>query len=207
MKFNLYFFILAGMLFMLYKGMVLSLKAPRKLKIAGVVVCILGFLRYSALIFLYVAGNIEFLYLLKPAVFLQYIYIPVIGVCTFNIYMKRSKLSYVFSVLSLSSVLYFVLMIKLGICIKYLQGSGYVMSFQWIYFPYITYLVFNTIILIGTFMLFRKNIILIRLSAFVSILEIIMAYFGVNILPYLILGDLIWLFTFVYSLNKVKKQT
>lgn len=191
---------------MLYKGLVLSLKAPRKLRIAGVVVCVLGLFRYGALIFLFMAGNIEFLYLLKPAVFLQYIYIPVICVCIFNIYMKKSKLSYIFSVLSFSIAFYFIIIIKLGTYIKYLQGSGYVMNFQFSYFPYITYFAFNIIVLSITFMLLKGNKILIRVAPLLSIIEVAGAYLGIHIFPYLIIGEIIWLFAFIYSLNKVKKQ-
>ena len=71
---SIYFLLLLIMVLLLYQGIISSLVyAPRKIKIISVMALILMIFRYIALIILFIIKNQNYLYLLKPVVYTNFI--------------------------------------------------------------------------------------------------------------------------------------
>lgn len=206
MKLNSYIIIVTIIYLLVFKTLKLSLKAPRKIKFVGITVSILAIIRYSVLLLLYMAGNIASLYILKPFVFLQILFVPMMVYCTINIVLKKSRFNHMYSALILLIILYFILIMKAPVSIEYIQGKGYVMEFCYGYIINWLFFAFNTFIFLLTLILIKTNVFLIRIAAFVSMVELIMIIFGMPFYIFPVLGELFWLIGFLWNLNKLKKQ-
>lgn len=74
------------------------------------------------------------------------------------------------------------------------------------------YLILNTTFFFGAIILLchrmitnKFGILLVLVSSFVVMLEVVLKNLGISIFPILLLGDILWIITSVYSLNKLHK--
>jgi len=213
MEFNFYictvFFVFAMLVWAGY----LSLRVPHKIKIISIIICILVFLRYVALFIFCTVNNIIYLYLLKPLFFMQFIYIPLITFIAMYIFLKKIKFkfSYVFIALAVLLLLYSIIIIKLPVKLDYIQSAGYTMNFLCSGFINWACLFFNTVVFFMVLHLFQgKNIdkyciVFVLISTIFSIIEVCMLICNSPLMVQPVLGEALWLLTFIYALNKVKK--
>ncbi len=116
-----------------------------------------------------------------------------------------------FIVAGVLALLYSFIMYK---CTCLIQSSdcGYTMMFVEDVYIYWIYIAINTIILFFTIgFMSKKNInkigmSLIIIASTMSIIEYIMWNMGIPILWENTIGDMLWIITLVYALNKVKKK-
>lgn len=190
----------------------LSLRAPSKIKIISIILGIMVFLRYFTLVVFYLKDNIIYLYLFKPLFFMQYIYIPLIAFITIYIFMKKVKInfSYIFIVLAVLLVVYLMLIIKVPVTLEYIENFGYTMNFKdselmnWIYLG-INTLVLLAVLFFRGWQINRGCLITILITSVVSIVEIILFMCNMTLEMQPIIGEICWLLTYIYALNKVKK--
>jgi hypothetical protein len=212
-----YFLYLALLLFMfllVYYGVSCSLKfAPLKIRFLSLSALIALSLRYIALLVFLVTGNIKNIYLLKPLMFLNLLCLPVLALIAIYIYARNDKIKFNYCIIcsNLLLVIYIASIIKLPISIEIYGSLGYIMSFNKQLLGYGTYLIFNTIVFFNAIMFLGNKTSdklgkwLILTAALVTIIEVIMRISGMIILPALLFGDVIWIITADYTLNKLKK--
>lgn len=207
MRLYVYVLMLLLMFMTTAKVAVLSIRAPRKIRAAGIIVCALALLRYTALTILLTADNIIFLYVLKPFVYLQYIFIPIIAFSTIYILLKKSRFFYIFLMLAALVILYTVLILTFQADIEYIQGWGYKLDLQCQYFMDWIYLAFNLIVFFASMILVKPGKLkLVKVSSAVSLIELLLKIYCVPLLINPIAGEMFWLAAFINSLVRLKRQ-
>lgn len=211
----IYVFLLIMVFLLLFTAIYLTRLAPKKIKTITMFIIIAMFLRYFSVLILCLSNNVKYLYLFKIPFFLNLVSIPLLALTVLYVFIRKDNInfSYIFIIASIIVVLYAVAMYK---CPGFIQSSsshGYTMFFLEHMYIYWIYIVGNTIILfmamglVGKKNIIKAGIYLVVISSFVTILELITWTMGIVILQELIIGDLFWILTLVYALNKVKKRT
>jgi hypothetical protein len=96
--------------------------------------------------------------------------------------------------------------------ITYTGSLGYIAALQSRDLVYGIYLAINTIILFGAVILMgsgninKVGMTLVIISATVQIVELLTRAMSINLLPAILIGDLFWVITGVYSLLKLKRN-
>lgn len=213
-NFYIYVFLLIMVFLLLFTAIYLTRLAPKKIRTITMFIILAIFLRYFSILILFLSNNVKYLYLLKIPFFLNLVSVPLLALTVLYVFIRKDNInfSYIFIIASIIIVLYGVAMYK---CPGFIQSSpscGYTMFFLENMYIYWIYIVGNTIILFMTMGLVGKNnmikigMYLVVASSFVTILELITWTMGIVILQELIIGDLFWILTLVYALNKVKKR-
>jgi hypothetical protein len=108
--------------------------------------------------------------------------------------------------------MYGVVMYKCPCLLQSARKYGYTILFSQYTYIYWVYIVINTIILfLAIGLMGKKNTIktgiyFVIIASFITILELILWISGIAIVQETILGDLLWISTLVYTLNKVSKK-
>lgn len=198
-------------------GISLCVKGPKKIRILSCVVLILLLLRYVSLLIMYVNKNISYMYIMKPVYFVYFACIPIVSSIVLYILLRRDNINFLHITLgSLAFIIvYFLLISRVTIYITMINDSalGYNMNLHHnFWYIDIVYLSINTFFLmlsinaIGNLNINKEGIILAVCSALSNIVAIILPYIGVNFMPQYIWGELMWIITLNYCLNKVKKR-
>lgn len=213
--FYIYVSLLIVVFILLFTAIYLTKLAPKKIKTITMFIILAMLLRYFSLLILFLSNNLKYLYLLKIFFFLNLISVPLLALTVLYVFIRKDNVnfSYIFIIASILLVLYGVAMYR---CPGFLQPGknyGYTMVFLEHIYIYWVYIVLNTIILFVVIGLINeKNVIktgmyLVIISSIVTILELIMWTMGIMLLQEIVLGDMIWISTLVYALNKVKRRT
>lgn len=211
--FYIYVSLLIVVFVLLFTAIYLTRLVPKKIKTITMFIISAMILRYFSLLILFLSNNIKYLYLLKAFFFLNLISVPLLALTVLYVFVRKDNVnfSYIFIIASVLVGLYGTAMYK---CPGFLQNTknyGYTMLFLEHMYIYWVYIGLNTIILfIAMELVGKKNVIktgmyLVVISSLVTILELIMWTMGIILLQEIILGDVIWISTLVYALNKVKK--
>jgi hypothetical protein len=187
--------------------------APLKIRILSLSALVALSLRYIALLIFLVTGNIKNIYLLKPLIFLNLLCLPILAIIAIYIYARNDKIKFNYCIIcaSLLLVIYIGAIIKLPINIEIYGSLGYIMCFNNELLGYGTYLIFNTIVFFNAVMFLgnktsnKNGMWLVLASAFVVITEVVVRISGVILLPAVLFGDVMWIATADYALNKLKK--
>lgn len=211
----IYLGLLFTMILLLYDGITTSVcYAPKKIKYITLCALILVLLRYISLIVLFVNERPLYLYMLKPIMFLEIIYIPIIGFVA--IYMlsrnEKIKLSYFYILLIIFTGTYLWITIKSPINTNISDIYGYIISLKKDYGLYIILSIINTIYLIVSIKAYsfkysnKIGIIFSMISSLTMILTILISLLGSFFFGVKLIGELFWVTTLVYSLSKFKKK-
>lgn len=213
-NFYIYVFVLIMVFLLLFIAAYLTRFAPKKIKTITKFIILVMFLRYFSLLILFLSSNIKYLYLLKITFFLNFVSIPLLVLTVLYVFVRidNVEFSYIFVIASIILILYTAAMYK---CPGFLQNTknyGYTMLLLEHMYIYWIYIVLNTVILfISLKLATKKNVIkigvyLVSVSALITIVELIIWTMGIMLLQEIVLGDILWILTLVYALNKVKKR-
>lgn len=203
------------MILLLYEGITTAIEyAPKKIKYITLCSLILVLLRYVSLIVLFINEKPLYLYLLKPIMFLEVIYIPIIGFVT--LYMlsrnERIKLSYFYILLAVFTAFYLFVTIKSPVNTTISEFYGYMISLKQNYGLYIVLSMINTIYLVISIKAYgfkysnKLGIVLVTLASIATIVTILISLFGKEFFGIKLIGEIMWVITLVYSLSKFKKR-
>lgn len=192
----------------------LSRWSPLKIKIITIFIAAAMMLRYISLLILSLSYNIKYLYLLKPAFFLNLIVVPILALTVLYIFIRIDNVnfSYIFILTAALIFLYSMVIYKCPSIVELTGENGYTLLFAESAYVYWTYIGLNTIVLFVAIALIIKKAIskigtaFIIMSSFGTILEVILWFIGIKILQESIIGDMLWIVTLVYVLNKVSKR-
>ena len=214
-NFYIYVSLLLIVFALLIKGLYLTKFSPKKIKTITIFIILAMLLRYVSLSILFLCHNIKYLYLLKVFFFLNLISVPLLALTVLYVFVRKDNLnfSYIFIIAFILIGLYSTAIYKCPGLLQSTKNYGYTMFFVKHMYIYWIYIVLNTIILFLTIGLInKKNIIktgmyLVVIASLVTILEMIIWTMGIVLLQEVILGDVMWIVTLVYTLNKVSKRS
>jgi hypothetical protein len=210
----IYLILLLIILLILYKGIELGLKyAPLKLKYLSIGILAAMILRYITLGIMLVVKNIKYLYILKPIYFINLFVIPIVALISLYILARNDKIkiNFVLVFLPLFLIAYIIMIYKLPGYTILNSSFGYCMYLDRQTIVYGIYIIINTLILFATTLLLENKVankpglMLVLVSALVTIVEVLLMLNGIILLPSLIIGDLTWMLTLNYALNRLKK--
>ncbi|APC42095.1 hypothetical protein [Clostridium estertheticum] len=211
---KIYFLLLVIMILLLYEGIICSLYyVPRKIKIISFVALILMTIRYITLIILLIVKDQNHLYMLKPLVYTNFLCIPICGIISVFIFVRKNTIK-LRKIILISGVL------CLGYCIVIYNSSantaisnlyGYTIKLQLENYFYYTSLIINSILIIMGINLFNTRYsnklgsLLIVISASITLISVLLTTINTSF-NFLLLGDISWILTMDYALNKVKRH-
>jgi len=187
--------------------------APVRIKLLGTTLIAILTIRYIGLLILLIIKNIKYLYLLKSLVFLNVLCIPVLAFISLYILARNDniKFSYGFIILGILLAAYILAMTYIPIGIISQGSLGYVITLERSKILFGTYLIINTIVFLYSLLLLehkstnRLGIILIIAASAITVLEIIFSSLCGNILPSIIISDVMWLSTINFALYRFKR--
>ncbi|MCB2292885.1 hypothetical protein LGK95_04945 [Clostridium algoriphilum] len=210
---SIYFTLLSIMVFLLYEGIISSLfYAPKKIKIISVIALILMSFRYIALIILLIVKNQNYLYLLKPVVYTNFLCIPICGILSVFIFARNNKIKLrkILLICAMLCIAYFIVVYKSSADIIISNICGYTITLKLIDYCNVTLLIFNSVFIIKGIGLFNKTYsnklgaLLIIISSSITLISVLLTLINTNF-AWLILGDISWILTLNYGLIKLKR--
>ncbi len=210
---SIYFLLLLIMILLLYEGIVSScLYAPKKIKIISSIALVLMSFRYIALIIFFIAKNQNYLYLLKPLVFTNFLSIPMVGITSIFIFARNNKikLKKTLSIYIMLAIAYCLLIYKSPANISISNICGYTIELQLETYCYSLLLIINSIFAIQGVGLFNKTYsnklgaLLIIISCSITVISVLLTSVNTNF-SWLLLGDISWIITIDYGLIKLKR--
>lgn len=201
------------MIYTSYKGIVISQKAPLKIRLLSSIGTIGMLLRSLAIFILCVFENLAYLYVLKPLVYLDLICIPIIVFISLLVLARNNKIkfSYVFIICFSLVIFYIGFILKFDTKIITTEYFGYIFKIingellKYIILGFYTLCLFLCIVLFKNKNDNRKIIVFAFIISFICILEVLMSIVGEAFIPNLLIGQCFWLTMIDYILYKIKK--
>lgn len=212
--FYFYLMVLLLIFILIYRGLSYSFQfASVKIKLISSTAFVLLALRYIILALFLLTKSITYLYVFKPFYFLNLLCIPVLALMSIYILSRqdRFKLNYCIAFSIVLSMLYIALLLKQPSAIELYKNIGYKMYFLNEKYVEVTYMSINTfflflsILLLGNKKCNSGGMRLIFISALAAIAELMANVLGINIIPAMLIGEVLWLVTADYALYKLKK--
>ncbi|GLC29241.1 hypothetical protein [Clostridium omnivorum] len=210
----IYLVLLLVVLLILYKGIELNVKyAPLKIKYLSIGILLAMTLRYITLVVMLAVKNIKYLYVLKSVYFINLIALPMAAFIILYILARNDKIkiSFIFILLPLFLAAYTIMLYKLPCYIVLDANFGYNMYLDRQIIVFGLYIVINTLILFGSILLLdnkyanKPGLILVIVSALITIVEALLMLNGIKLLPSPIISDLIWMLALNYAISRLKK--
>lgn len=210
---SIYFLLLFIMILLLYEGIICCLyHAPKKIKIMSFIVLILMTLRYIALLILLIAKDQNYLYLLKPFVYTNFLCIPICGIISIFIFARNSDIK-----LKKNLFMFVILVIAYYMVIYNSSGNitisniyGHTIKIQLEDYFYVASLIINSILIIMGIKLFNKTYAsklgaaLIIISASITLIAVPLTSINTSF-DFMVICDISWILTMVYGLMKFKR--
>lgn len=187
--------------------------APKKIKVITIMALFLIVLRYISLSLLLIYEKMQYMYLLKPVIFLEIIYIPMIIFISVNIFARNDKIkmNFFFILCAIFLIVYFIFIIKAPFYTSLSQLYGYSITLKNGIYPYLVLIIANTISFAYGFKIFeykfndKVGTFLMIVSSIITIGSVIASVFHENFMGMIILGEIFWVGTLVYGLRKFVK--
>lgn len=211
----IYLILLLLIFVLLFRGINLSINfAPAKIKFISVFALLLLAVRYITIFIFFTSSNIKYLYLLKPGVFLNSLCIPILAMISIYILARKDKLklTYIIIVSIVLLVVYMFIVFTMKTNIDIYKNLGYRMYFESNNILDAMYLILNTLFFFTAIILLSSSVTnkfgmrLALASSLILMLEIVVKSVGFSIFPFISLGDIFWLITVNFSLNRLKKS-
>lgn len=187
--------------------------SPRKIKIYLIVVIALFLLRNIALLCLCLINNSNFLYYLKPFVFLDYITIPLMIIPISYIYLRSERLkfigSYIIAFISAGVYVILVHISKARIEVSYLYGFIIKLNNEDI-ISLFSLILLGTLMIINIIMLDKpfvnkKGIYFLLLAIVLVMIEEVIIIGGIKLFPYSVIGEVIFLIIMNFVIDGFKR--
>jgi len=198
---------------LLYKGIISSLfYSPKKIKIISAVALILMIFRWIALLILFITKNQSYLYLLKPLVFTNLIYIPIYGIISVFIFSRdnKIKLKNILLMGILLCIAYSIVIYKSSVNINISGYCGYTIELQLEAYCYMILLIINLLFAIKGIKLFsviysnKLGLVLIIISSIITVISVLLTSINTEF-AMLLLADISWITTMDYGLLRFKR--
>lgn len=210
---KVYPLLLLMMILLLYKGIISSLiYAPKKIKVISIMALILMTFRYIALITLFIIQNQSYLYLLKPMVYTNSLYIPICGIVSVFIFARNNKIKIkkVLFISCMLSIAYLIIIYKSPANVNISKFYGYTIELKLEDYYYISMLIISSIFVIKGIELFNETYsnklgaMLIIMASCITLISVLLTSINTGF-AWLVLGDVSWVITMDYALKKFKK--
>ncbi|MEG1796550.1 MAG: hypothetical protein RR262_08665 [Clostridium sp.] len=196
---------------LIYEGITTSFTyAPKKIKAITIIAMILILLRFIALLLLFVYDKMQYVYLLKPLIFLELFYMPIIIFICIYIYSRNEKikLSFFYILCGIFIMVYFMLIIKAPLVTNLSNVYGYSITLENGLISYLVLLSINSFVFILGFKIYgfrhsnKIGVIMIVISALVTIITTVVSVLHPDFVGVIIGGELFWMITLDYGLRK-----
>lgn len=211
MEIYLYLIVLTIILLLIISSFRYTKNAPIKIGFMGNIIFFSMFLRTLAIIYMILSSNILYMYILKPLIFLNIVYLPLIPVICFLMYHRVNKIDIKKLILFMMGLIvsYIVVLSKLPVKMI-IYDSVYVFQIlnKFICIPWI---MLNVVFLVVVKKLFKKSRyskrggVFISIASVISLIETSLILFDFRIINYSLLQDLCWLLALIYGLSKIRK--
>lgn len=212
---SLYIFLMMAITLMIYHGFRSNVKsAPYKIKVLSIVALSTMLLRCLSLFILFLTKNMLYLYLLKPFVFLDIIYIPLMVLISIYIFSRNDRVnfSYAFVLTVVFILIYLVIIYKSLFNISYLEGYGYSIDLVmnnyliWGFILLNSSVLVYSIITLGSNKVNTKGVLMLLFSSLLFMVEIMLPLLGIELLPENLLGEAMYILTLSYALSTFKQS-
>ncbi|WP_291575344.1 hypothetical protein [Clostridium sp. UBA4548] len=199
------------MFMLIYEGITTSFTyAPTKIKAITIIAMVLVLLRFSTLLLLFLYDKMQYVYLLKPLIFLELFYMPIIiFICTY-IYSRNDKikLSFFYLLCGIFVIVYFFLIIKAPLITNISAIYGYSITLKNGLNSYLVLLFINTFVFILGFRVYsfkysnKLGVTMTMVAALVTIIATIISVLHADFVGAIIAGEICWMATLDYGLRK-----
>lgn len=199
------------MFMLIYEGITTSFTyAPKKIKAITIIAMIMILLRFIALLLLFVYDKMQYVYLLKPLIFLELFYMPIIIFICIYIYSRNEKikLSFFYILCGIFIMVYFMLIIKAPLVTNLSNVYGYSITLENGLISYLVLLSINSFVFILGFKIYgfrhsnKIGVTMIVISALVTIVTTVVSVLHPDFVGVIIGGELCWMITLDYGLRK-----
>jgi len=199
------------MFMLIYEGVTTAFKyAPKKIKAITICSMLLILLRFLSLFLLLIYEKMQYVYLLKPFVFLELIYMPiVIFICTYMFSRnEKIKLNFFYGLCIVFLIIYFALILRAPLYANLSHIYGYSITLKNSIYSYLVLLSINSFVFILGFKVYgfkyadKVGAILLILSSLIAIVSIAVSVIHPNFVGIILLGELFWVVTLDYGLRK-----
>lgn len=202
------------MFMLIYEGITTSFGyAPRKIKAITIIAMVLVAFRFLSLLLLFLYNKMQYVYLLKPLIFLELFYMPIIIFICIYIYSRNDKikLSFFYVLCGIFIVTYFFLIIKAPLVTNISSIYGYSITLKNGFNSYLVLLCINTFVFVLGFRIYgfkysnKPGVIMIMVAAFITVISIIISALHAEFVGVIIIGEICWMMTLDYGLRKFRK--
>ena len=187
--------------------------APKKIKYITLITLILALIRFIVLILLSLNESPLYIYLLKPIVFLEVVYIPIIGFISLYIFSRNDniKLNYFYFVAVIFIGIYLITTLRIPVNTTISSFYGYRLILHKDYGMNTLMFIFNSIYLVISIKQLsnkysnKRGLILVAVSSVLTIGTFLVAILNPVFWGLRLLGELLWIITLGYGLEKFKK--
>jgi hypothetical protein len=199
------------MFMLIYEGTTTSFSyAPKKIKAITIIAMMLTLLRFVSLFLLLVYEKMQYLYLIKPLVFLELFYMPIIIFICIYIFSRNEKikLDFFYILCGVFIMVYFFLIIKAPLVTNLSNIYGYSITLEHGLNSYLVLLFINTFIFVLGFKIYgfkhsnKIGVVMLMIAALVTIVATIISVLHPDFVGAIIGGELFWMLTLVYGLRK-----
>ena len=210
MKFFIYLCLLLFIIiFSFYLQKKNSEKCPVKIRRYFNMLLSLIIIKYSIMLIMCLVENKNIIIYVKDLALLNYIFIPLIGFISLYIFLRDDKMKFSYNqiVLTIVSISYLLLIFIYKTDISIDSELGFIVHFKEYLNPYLIYLIeIATIIVIAILNIDKKyvNKSGLRILIFASgifIVELILFLAKINIFPYPIIGEILFLILILKNIN------
>ncbi len=211
----IYLACILGMIMLIYEGITTSISyAPGKIKHITVIALILVLLRYISLLLLYLNQRVLYVYLLKPIMFLEIVYLPVIGFICIYIFSRNDKikLNYFYFISTMFLIVYLFIAVKAPIKTTLSEFYGYTIILEKDYNMYLMLCIINTICFVMGIRAYgykysnKLGSLLILISSLLTLASVLLAIVDMRFFGAKLVGEILWVITMIYGLRKFKQN-
>ncbi|WP_291583338.1 hypothetical protein [Clostridium sp. UBA6640] len=211
----IYLACILGMIMLIYEGITTSISyAPEKIKHITVMALILVVLRYISLLLLYLNQRPLYMYLLKPIMFLEIVYLPIIGFICIYIFSRNDKikLNYFYFISTIFLVIYLFIAVKAPIKTTLSELYGYTIILEKDYNMYLILCIINTIYFVMGIRACRYKYsnklgsLLILISSLLTLTSVLLTVVNAKFFGAKLVGEILWVITMVYGLEKFRQN-
>ncbi|MBS5822900.1 MAG: hypothetical protein KID00_03400 [Clostridium argentinense] len=203
------------MIMLIYEGVTTATSyAPKRIKNMTVITLILVLSKYISLLLLYLNQKVPYIYLLKPIIFLEIVYLPVIGFICIYIFSRNNKikLNYFYIISTIFLLIYFFITIKAPIKTVLSQLYGYTIILEKDYNMYLILCIINTIYFVMGIKAYKYKYsnkigaLFIIISSIVTITSVLLTVVDIRFFGAKLIGEILWALTIIYGLRKFKQS-
>jgi hypothetical protein len=202
------------MFMLIYEGITTSIShAPKKIKAITIIAMMLTLLRFISLFLLLVYEKMQYVYLIKPLIFLELFYMPIIIFICIYIFSRNEKikLNFFYILCAIFIIIYFFLIIKAPLATNLSSIYGYSITLENGLNSYLVLLFINTFVFVLGFKIYsfrycnKIGVIMLMISAVVTIVTTIVSVLHPDFVGVIIGGELFWMITLDYGLRKFRR--